>query len=40
MPTLDIMEANVHIYFLATKKGVDLQVSDYSWWPHPEPSDD
>lgn len=33
MPPLDVVEENFRTYFYATKKGIDLQVSDDTWWP-------
>jgi len=32
MPPLDAIEDDFKTYFLATRKGIDLQTSDDSWW--------
>lgn len=33
MPELDVVEEDFRTYFLATEKGMDLQLSDGAWWP-------
>lgn len=33
MPPLDIVEEDFKTYFWTTKKGLDLQLSDDTWWP-------
>jgi hypothetical protein len=33
MPSLDIVEENFTTYFCLTKKGMDLHLSDDTWWP-------
>jgi hypothetical protein len=33
MPPVDIVEDYFETYFYVTKKGMDLQISDYTWWP-------
>jgi len=33
MPDLDIVEEGFKTYFYITKKGMDLHLSDDSWWP-------
>jgi hypothetical protein len=33
MPPVDIVEEDFKTYFYVTKKGKDLQTSDYTWWP-------
>jgi len=33
MPPLDVVEENFETYFYITKKGMDLHLSDDSWWP-------
>jgi hypothetical protein len=33
MPPLDGVEEDFRTYFLATEKGMDLQLSDGAWWP-------
>ncbi len=41
MPPLDATEHDFKTYFLATRKGIDLQTSDDSWWlPEFEPGPD
>jgi len=36
MPPLDVVEKDFTTYFYITKKGMDLQLSDDSWWPFEE----
>lgn len=36
MPAIDVAEEYFETYFLATAKGIDLQLSDDSWWPWQE----
>ncbi len=33
MPPLDVIEENFKTYFYITKKGMDLHLSDDTWWP-------
>jgi hypothetical protein len=33
MPPLDVVEEEFRTYFLATERGMDLQLSDGAWWP-------
>jgi hypothetical protein len=33
MPPLDVVEENFETYFYVTKKGIDLHLSDDTWWP-------
>jgi hypothetical protein len=33
MPPLDAVEENFETYFYITKKGMDLHLSDDTWWP-------
>jgi hypothetical protein len=33
MPSLDVVEENFTTYFYITKKGMDLHLSDDTWWP-------
>jgi hypothetical protein len=33
MPPMEVVEENFMTYFLITKKGMDLHLSDDSWWP-------
>ena len=33
MPPLVVPEQQFQTYFLATSKGLDLQLNDTSWWP-------
>jgi hypothetical protein len=33
MPQVDFVEENYKTYFYVTNKGMDIQVSDGSWWP-------
>jgi len=36
MPSLDVIEENFTTYFYITKKGMDLHLSDDTWWPFDE----
>jgi hypothetical protein len=36
MPPLDVVEEDFKTYFYITKKGMDLHLSDDSWWPFDE----
>src|SRR5271170_4440732 len=33
MPSLDVAEENFATYFYITKKGMELHLSDDTWWP-------
>ncbi len=33
MPPLDVVEEDFKTYFWATKEGLDIHLSDDSWWP-------
>jgi hypothetical protein len=33
MPKMDVVEEFFKTYFYRTKKGLDLQLSDHTWWP-------
>ena len=33
MPQLDVVEEDFKTYFYITKKGMDLHLSDDTWWP-------
>ena len=33
MPPMDVIEEYFKTYFFRTKKGLELQISDDSWWP-------
>jgi hypothetical protein len=33
MPSLDVVEEDFKTYFYITKKGMDLHLSDDTWWP-------
>jgi hypothetical protein len=33
MPLMDVVEEDYKTYFYITKKGMDLHLSDDSWWP-------
>lgn len=33
MPPLDVVAENFKTYFYITKKGMDLHLSDDTWWP-------
>jgi hypothetical protein len=33
MPNMDTIEEDFKTYFFRTKKGLELQISDDSWWP-------
>ena len=33
MPLLEVIEENFETYFYITKKGIEVHLSDDSWWP-------
>lgn len=33
MPSLEVVEKDFKTYFYVTKKGMDLHLSDETWWP-------
>jgi hypothetical protein len=33
MPPIEVVEEHFRTYFFATKKGMDLHLSDDAWWP-------
>ena len=37
MPPIDAVEENTTTHFYITKKGMDLHLSDDSWWPFANP---
>ncbi len=39
MPPVDMIEENFRTYFYITPKGMDLHLSDDSWWPFEDEQD-